>query len=196
MKRFIIQGYEHGESLPDVDNFSNKIYKVKQYVMMFGMMLFCMIFLGVGIFVLSLENKDKKECTIPVTSTVVDLVSSSGSSGRTYAPVYEYEFEGRQYRVQSNNYSSPCPFSVGETVRIYVEPNDPEHIYSPKDKTGKIVAYVFIGIGAVGTLVFLALGVSALMRSKGKNGEEDYINEQSAEYFDEETTYFSEDNQY
>lgn len=197
MKRIILQDYEPEGQLPDIEGIANKVRKVKQYVTMFGLMVFCMIFIGVGIFVMSFENRDKRECTIPVNSRVIDLVaSSSSSSGRTYAPVYEFEFEGRTYKVQSNSYSSPCPFSVGEEVKIYVDPDDPKHIYSPKDKTTLTVAIVFIAIGAVGAIAFMVLGVKTLMKSKRDNGEETYVDEQYTEYPDEVTEYYSEDNQY
>lgn len=179
--------------IPDNIDCYSRIYNVMRYIKIFGMLLLCIIFLGVGIFVLFLDNRDKKECTVPVTSTVAELVASSKG---TYAPVYDYEYEGRHYMVKSNNYSNPCPFSVGESVQIYIDSDDPEHIYNPKDKTGKIVAFVFIGIGAVGMLVFLALGLMYIMNRKNKSEEEYYLNEQVMEYPDEESEYYSEENEY
>lgn len=201
MKNFVIRGYEPGDNQPDLVGLGNKINRVKNVIVMFGAAMITLIFFAVGSLVLFMVNKDKKVCTIPVDSTVTELAvsSSRGSkhgSGNTYAPVYEYDYEGEHYRVKSNNYSSPCPFEVGESVQIYIEPGDPEHIYSPKDKTGHIVAYVFLGIGGIGTLVFLFAGSRALIRGKRKNGEEDYINEEIVEYSEEDSTYFNEDNQY
>jgi hypothetical protein len=59
-----------------------------------------------------------------VPGVVVDYTTSTSDGSTTYSPVYEYEFEGRTYRHETNVSTSGRP-TVGETETILVDPADP-----------------------------------------------------------------------
>jgi len=47
---------------------------------------------------------------------------------RGYAPVYQYELDGRVYRYHSSTSTSPPSAAVGDTVTLWVDPADSERV--------------------------------------------------------------------
>ncbi len=125
-----------------------------------------LIFIVIGCLIFYFQKQDEKICTDKVDGVVVELVARKSTSTRknhhsstTYAPVYEYDYKGHHYRVQSSISSSPASFSVGEQVEIMVDPDDPSHIYVPADKASRLICIIFAGIGGV----FAAIGAIGLL---------------------------------
>lgn len=65
-------------------------------------------------------------CTVPVQAVCVDYRSSRSSDGTTYAPVWEYEFQGRLIRTCGSIYTSSSGKLLGKTRTLYINPDDPE----------------------------------------------------------------------
>lgn len=69
---------------------------------------------------------ERLTCTVPVQAVCVDYCSSRSSNGTTYAPVWEYEFQGRLIRSHETIYSNGRGKLLGKTRTLYVNPDDPE----------------------------------------------------------------------
>lgn len=108
---------------------------------------------------------DKGSCTEQVTAKVVRMEKhTSRSSGKyhrtntTYAPVFEYEYDGRQYTYTSSVAVYPPEFTAGERVTIWVDPSSPNKIYYEPGKSSVLLCIVFRiagGIAAIGGLALL-----------------------------------------
>lgn len=129
------------------------------------------IFAAVGGIGLTVLFGEKGRCTFETEGVVAELVKkvSTSNKGReriSYAPVYSYEFDGKIYNYQSKIGSSPPPFSVGQRVKIMVNPDNPSEIYVPESNIEWILAWVFAGLG----LLFIALSVVliVLLRKKAR----------------------------
>ena len=133
----------------------------------------CLVFIAVGLFVVSMGKNDKKQCTEPVYATVSDFVKSTSGSKKkstTYYPVYSFEYENRTYEVKSNVSSLKTQkLSVGEKVKIYIDPNNPNHIYLSGDSSASILGYIFVGMGGL----VLVLLISDFINRKRKRSDYD-----------------------
>ncbi|MDE6727633.1 MAG: DUF3592 domain-containing protein [Oscillospiraceae bacterium] len=113
--------------------------------------------------VLSIAFGDNGKCTEEATAVVVEMVEHKpqGHNMRriTYAPVFEYEFGGKQYTYTSSTSSYPPQFSVGEQVTIKVNPNNPNEIYYKPSAAIVMITIVFRIIGGfvavVGVIMFI-----------------------------------------
>ncbi|MCR5600060.1 MAG: DUF3592 domain-containing protein [Ruminococcus sp.] len=121
-----------------------------------------------GIMFMKHDSKLKKECTYQVTATVTDIKESSSSDSDTYTPVYTFEYEGKEYTVSSNVYSSNLKVQRGEDVQIYINPSNPNTFYSPKDASGKVFEIVLFIISGV-CLLIAALNIKAVICEKKDN---------------------------
>ena len=78
-------------------------------------------------------NKNKKaRCTVPVNAVVVDLIYVRAKTGghRSYAPLYEYNFNGVIYREREKIATNVGLPQVGSQMTIYVNEKDPTDFYS------------------------------------------------------------------
>lgn len=57
--------------------------------------------------------------------------TTSHSGGWMQHAVFNYVYEGKEYSHESRVAVEPLPFEVGETMTIYVNPNDPTDIVTP-----------------------------------------------------------------
>lgn len=88
----------------------------------------------------------------------------SGASGPQYRPVVEFTtVDGRRVRAESRFASNPPPARVGNPVRVFYDPNDPERIQlDTAVGRGGCLAFALILFGAVlvaiGVVVLIAAG--------------------------------------
>lgn len=94
--------------------------------------------------------------TQTVLAKIVDIDSHSSNNTRVYAPVYEYYFNGQNYREKTNYYSNVRNYEIGDVREIRINPNMPEEIDAGiKNLIGEIVfGAIFFAVGA-GVLIFL-----------------------------------------
>jgi hypothetical protein len=88
--------------------------------------------------------------------TVVEMVYRR----RGYAPVYQYEVDGRVHRYHSNVSTSPPSVTVGDTVMLWVDPADRERVLV--DTFAERFLLIAI-LGPMG-LVFSLIGLVPLAR--------------------------------
>lgn len=130
------------------------------------------LFFFIGSFLIK-SYGDKDKCTEPVSAVVTENVEHKSSSRKhrrkiTYAPVFEYEYNGKAYTYKSNIYSKPAEYSVGEKTTIYVNPNAPEKVYYKPKGSAVVMNVVFkvVGVGvAVGGVAML---VHCLIKKKNE----------------------------
>ena len=58
-------------------------------------------------------------------ATIIDLEPVSGEYGKTYSPVYEYQYQGKTHRHKSK-VSSGNKLAVGERATLFVDPKRPD----------------------------------------------------------------------
>ena len=93
-----------------------------------------------------------------VPGVVVQLEESSDSEA--VAPVVEYTWNGKTMRYQSSTYSHPPAYELRESVRLYVNRDDPETIYIDSF-TERWLAVVILGVvgaitGSIATIFYRA----------------------------------------
>ena len=141
------------------------------------MVLMGAVFFLIGTFFLS-GYGDKESCTEPVTATVVRMErrishTTTGKRHRrttttNYAPVFKYEYNGREYTYTSSVATHPPQFKEGEQVTIRVNPANPNEIYYEPSGGTVFMTVVF---RIVGVLVALA-GIAALITGLVKKPKE------------------------
>ncbi len=104
------------------------------------MKLFPFIFGGIGIGLLigafvaynySRKFIAKAE-TAQGTITKLNYHKSSRKSGGVYYPTVQFTTQaGKTYSVASNSGSNPAAYNIGESVKVYYNPEDPKDILLP-----------------------------------------------------------------
>lgn len=123
------------------------------------------VFFLFGTFMLS-GYGNKSSCTESITAKVVRMEkhTSRSTTGKhrgtstTYAPVFEYEYNGEKYTYVSSLATNPPEFSAGEQVTIWVDPDSPNKIYYKPSGSSVLLSIVFRilgGLAAVGGVVLL-----------------------------------------
>src|SRR5690349_10572265 len=97
------------------------------------------IFLGVGVIMLGvitfliISNNKFSQRAVHTKGKVIDFKNyesrnDNGGSTTMYAPVFEYEFNGKTYQHTSSTSSSSPAYDIGETVDVLVDPQNPHDI--------------------------------------------------------------------
>lgn len=116
------------------------------------------------------ESIDK--CTLHVTSIVVGEKIRSESdmddgSKDVYLPIVEYEVAGKEYKITLGK-SKSDHWEEGETIDIYVDPNDPIMYRSESATcTSVYVSLVFPVVFGLWGIIIVCLGIRE--RTKGKH---------------------------
>ncbi len=104
-----------------------------------------LIFLVPGVRIIINVIKSKKKCTEYADATVVDFETRYNRRGRvSYYPVFKYEFDGVDHRRASSFYSEFLGFNVGDKTGLYIDPDNPEMFYCPKETIQKVIANLII----------------------------------------------------
>ena len=132
----------------------------------FGPIIFVLV--GIGLFFLSsyMTKRDsnvRARCTEQVEASVVSFErSDSSKSSDAVTPVFEYEYNGRSYTSSTGSYSSTYKdkFVVGQKYTVYVDPNDPQEMYSEdigaSDATMfKILKWGGLALAVIGVISFI-----------------------------------------
>ena len=123
---------------------------------------------GVGLVVLSgyLQRSTSAFLAraVHAQGVVVDLAAnrSSGNNGYTYAPVVEFEVEGRTYKFKDSVSSNPSWYRRGDLVSVLYDPDRPSNARIDRGKWNRIVPML---VGAFGALL-CSLGLWTLARRR------------------------------
>ena len=125
--------------------------------------IFALLTILVGVKTGSDFRQLEKKCTESVTAEIVENIAVKSRTKSkhgyktvtTYRPVYDFYYNGQNYRVESNISHRPAVFDVGEKTEVKVNPADPEEIYVPADKSGSLAGIICIATG----VIFLIAGI-------------------------------------
>lgn len=132
-----------------------------------------LFFAGFGLYLIRENRQLAARCTEEVPGIVAGMQEHYGNSGTLYAPVFEYIFDGMEFRQESDMASSPPKFSEGEAVTVMVNPDDP-YEYTVQGYTEKTtMARVFIILGLVIAAFFLLLAYHFLKINKDEEEGKD-----------------------
>ena len=129
--------------------------------------LFCGLFVGVGIYEWRKQNTRKEICTAQVFGRVTEINKreelDEGVRRVRYSPVFAYTVNGYEYRKESNASSSFCRWKPGDEVTVFYDPIDPQDSYVLEDKAGNLTGVLFAVFGALGIILVIILKASGAM---------------------------------
>ena len=126
--------------------------------------LFCGLFVCVGIYQWRKQNTRKEICTAQVFGRVAEInkreeVDEEGRSV-TYSPVFAYTVNGYEYRREFKAASSFCRWKLGDEVTVFYDPIDPQDSYVLEDKAGNLTGVLFAFFGALGIILAIIFKAS------------------------------------
>ena len=90
-------------------------------------------------------------CKLPIEAVCVNSVAVSSQGMKTYAAVFAYTHEGRQYRQASfQSFSRQrlrSRFRLQETYRVYIDPQNPARV--AVDRTPQMTQWMLMVLGVV-----------------------------------------------
>ena len=128
----------------------------KRFFVVFGILSAVFAIGGVNLFLYDCNLR--KSCSARVEAVVVENVRHGGSRSRnSVAPVFEYEFNGTSFRIESNVATYPPRLKVGERVNLLVNPENPGTFVEEGSVLLRLVSAVMVAVGALflGTIVFV-----------------------------------------
>ncbi|MEA4869227.1 hypothetical protein SDC9_151606 [bioreactor metagenome] len=124
----------------------------------FGLM--GLIFLAVGLGVSAGQNRKRSLCTANAEGVVNAMQSQFGSTG--LRAVYGFSIDGKPYQYVSN-YAGASNLLVGQTVRVYYDPQNIGRVYIEEDaRQMQTFTRVFTILGAVFLSIALIVAVVLL----------------------------------
>lgn len=96
------------------------------------LVLFGLVFIGIGSFTLSQSIRDTFASGPTVEGTVVDVRWSDSRSSRSRStsancsPVSSFTLDGREYTVSSNVFTGPCKWDLGQPIELVYDPANPQ----------------------------------------------------------------------
>lgn len=111
-------------------------------------MLCIFLIVGIGLLLIPsiIYKKKDKEFSVSLMAKVVGLKETHGRSSKLYAPIYEYYYNNKTYRISSNTYTNINVPNVGDVVEIKINPQIPQEVYKPSDKKPVIIILGLMGI--------------------------------------------------
>ena len=106
------------------------------------------VILVIGIRMRRREKRHCIESAVGIVKKIEYTYSDRPDEDRSvlYGPRLLVNFEGTEYDVFNEEYSSSCKYRVGDAVPIMINPDDPNEYYINDGSTGSIHMIVF-GIG-------------------------------------------------
>ncbi len=134
---------------------------------MFLPLSLCLGVVALGLFVGAVwayyRQKSQMESRAPATGTVVELVHTSTTGGRTgiYCPVVEFSVpSGERIRFTSDFGSRPASHKVGQSVNVRYDPADPQKAEIESGLTTWLAPAILVFMGVIAcclTITFLAV---------------------------------------
>lgn len=119
----------------------------------FFVLIFGLIFLGLGAFLFIRNQNFVKNCTVETEATIVDIKEEFSSDGDgasySYYPIYEYKVGEEVKRVKSSSSSSVSKYNIGDKVTIFYNPNKTTEFIVKGEKSSSIFSIVFIVLGVL-----------------------------------------------
>lgn len=118
---------------------------------------FGLILLIVGILMIVFRSKKKGRCTVQSTTRICDVEVKQKDDDEpvVYCPVYEYEYEGKEYKAEDSKEYKKMP-KKGKKLTIFINPEKPKEYYI-KSFGKTMTSIVFIILGAILSVMAIVL---------------------------------------
>ena len=121
-------------------------------------MIFGLVALGLGIFVMISGSRLAKVCTEETTGTVVGILreeetDAEGYTSIMYTPQIEYKVGEKLVTAKGKGSSNASDHQVGEQIELMYNPNNVEEYIIKGDNSSKIGGIIWIVVGVVVLLV-------------------------------------------
>ena len=139
-----------------------------KFILITGILFFSgLLFGGIAAY-LYYQQYNLEKNGLQVEGTVVALVESRDDDGTSYAPVVRFKTQGgREFEFQSNFYSSPPEYEVGQTVTVLYPPDQPGE--AQIKGAGNLLIIIFGIIGGLELLIGLFMaGKTTLAAMQGE----------------------------
>ena len=128
--------------------------------LLFGLLSALLIFM-----IPNVMDSRHDNCTESVTAVISDAVVNDNfeNNSRTYAPVYDYFYEGESFSIKSNVYTSMKP-EIGSEVELMIDPDDPEKYFDPEINSFIKMVLRIVGAAMAVPAIVLTIVTIVLMR--------------------------------
>lgn len=131
-------------------------------IIILGFICLCLCAMGIGYITMSVSSM---KCTEEVNAVVVENVKQEHShtfedeeKHDTYTPVFVYKYNEKEYRTKGHIYTYPPEYEVGDEVGIKINPDDPEKLNDPKEKSHLLVGILMEAV-VVGVVVYVLYNI-------------------------------------
>ena len=122
------------------------------------------IFALVPIIMNKRRKKKAMQCNCETTATVVEYICYRGDGHTTFAPVYSYWANNKEYRKNSTYSCSRRKFSVGDKVVLRYNSDNPDIFFVEEEQyIIKFLSVIFGIISAVLIFVGMAIGIGTII---------------------------------
>lgn len=122
------------------------------------------IFALVPIIMNKSRKKKAMQCDRETTATVVEYMRYRGDGNTTFAPVYSYWVNDKEYRKTSTYSSSRRKFSVGDKVALRYCSDNPDIIFVKEEQyIIKFMSVIFGLISAVMIIVGSGIAIGTII---------------------------------
>lgn len=132
-----------------------------------GCLLFVFVF-----FIKNMSVEKSEKCTFETVAVVETIVDSHNyDHKRTHMPVYSYVYNGEYFKANGPISQKIPNVNVGETVKFFIDPNDPTDYYCPKEEKGDNLAFIVMIIMGV---ALWAAGIDSFRKEYQNNTEKNF----------------------
>ena len=129
--------------------------------------IFGIVALGIGIFIIVSGNNLAKVCTEETTGKVVGILreeetDSDGYTSIVYSPQIEYTVDEKLVTVKGNGSSNASDIKVGEEIQIMYNPANVEQYMIKGDNSSMVGGIIWIVLGAI----IILIGIFKLLTGK------------------------------
>lgn len=131
-------------------------------IIILGFICLCLCAMGIGYITMSVSSM---KCTEEVNAVVVENIKQEHShtfedeeKHDTYTPVFVYKYNEKEYRTKGHIYTYSPEYEVGDEVVIKINPDDPEKLNDPKEKSHLLVGILMEAV-VVGVVVYVLYNI-------------------------------------
>lgn len=140
------------------------------------LILFAVSFISFGIIFSKNHETKLKNCTEQVIAEVIEDIETTSTERVSnykhknkhyktvtyYTPVFEFEYDGKNYRAEGRREKYSASFNIGENVELKINPLNPYELYEVGDDSyNSSLKAIMILAG-----FFLIFGIYMLIKSK------------------------------
>lgn len=104
------------------------------------------------------DKEHKRIHSLEIDAEVIDLVKNPNTKKEYYQPIYEYYIDNESYAVPLPGYIDKGIPSIGEKIKLYVNPDDVTDVYFEKRKSDKLYLMtvgLFLLVASIGIIISL-----------------------------------------